>query len=281
MMVRKSAPRVGVQGMFLCAALLGAPLPAQAHHVGETLAADQQLVGASNQFLAALSQWEKLPPSLKDSNLANLVQLAQARQQLMITLVQANPKVAASRMLPKSLRARIPAQAAAFVEDEVRVQGTGFISVADNFASGVSHATFKIVGNAGATPQNVYLADATGSERDLHKLAGKKLTFDAMRVGDFLVLLDKKKVQAQNIQATGGATATGGAAVSAASAVQGDQKTLSILVNFNDKAITCTAADVANRVSGTTGSTVNTIYNNSSRGLVSFSGTAVGPYPIN
>ena len=281
MMVRKSAPRVGVQGMFLCAALLGAPLLAQAHHVGETLAADQQLVGASNQFLAALSQWEKLPPSLKDSNLANLVQLAQARQQLMITLVQANPKVAASRMLPKSLRARIPAQAAAFVEDEVRVQGTGFISVADNFASGVSHATFKIVGNAGAAPQNVYLADPTGSERDLHKLAGKKLTFDAMRVGDFLVLLDKKKVQAQNIQATGGATVTGGAAVSAAIAVQGDQKTLSILVNFNDKAITCTAADVANRVSGSTGTTVNTIYGNSSRGLVSFSGTAVGPYPIN
>ena len=110
MMVRKSAPRVGVQGMVLCAALLGAPLLAQAHHVGETLAADQQLVGASNQFLAALSQWEKLPPSLKDSNLANLVQLAQARQQLLITLVQANPKVAASRMLPKSLRARIPTQ---------------------------------------------------------------------------------------------------------------------------------------------------------------------------
>ncbi len=281
MMVRKGAPRVGVQGMFLCAALLGAPLLAQAHHVGETLAADQQLFGASNQFLAALSQWEKLPPSLKDSNLANLVQLAQVRQQLLITLVQANPKVAASRMLPKSLRARIPAQAAAFVEDEVRVQGTGFISVADNFASGVSHATFKIVGNAGAAPQNVYLADPTGSERDLHKLAGKKLTFDAMRVGDFLVLLDKKKVQAQNIQAAGGTTTTGGAAVSAASAVQGDQKTLSILVNFNDKAITCTAADVANRVSGSTGTTVNTIYGNSSRGLVSFSGTAVGPYPIN
>ena len=280
MKLRMSAPRVGVQGMFLCAALLGAPLLAQAHHVGEVLAADQQLVGASNQFLAALAQWQKLPPSLQASNLAGLVELAKTRQQWMIALVQADAKVAASRMLPKSLRARVPEQVAAYIEDEVHVQGTGFVNVADNFASGVSHATFKIVGNAGATPQNVYLADATGSERDLHKLAGKKLTFVAMRVGDFLVLLDKKKVQAQQIQAAGG-TATSSGAIAASTAVQGDQKTLSILVNFNDKAITCTAADVANRVSGTTGTTVNTIYNNSSRGLVSFSGTAVGPYPIN
>ena len=281
MRFQKSAPRVGVRGIALCAAWLVTPLPALASHVGEAFSTDQQLVGASNQFLTVLAQWEKLPPSLKASNLANLVQLAQARQQLLIALVQADARVAASRMLPKSLRARMPDQAAAYVEDEVRVQGDGFINVADNFASGTSHATFKIAGNAGTAPQNVYLADPSGSERDLHKLAGKKLTFDAMRVGDFLVLLDKKKVQAQPLQAAGGAGPTGGSVVASTATVQGDQKTLSILVNFNDKAITCTAADVANRVSGTTGTTVNTLYKNSSRGLVSFSGTAVGPYTIN
>ena len=270
------APRVGVQRLVLCAALLGALPMAQASHVGDAVVADQQLVSASNQFLAALAQWERLAPSLKASNLAGLVQLAQARQMLMIALVQTDAKVAAARMLPKPLRARIPAQAAAYVEDEVHVQGTSFINVADNFASGISHATFKIQGNAGTPPQNVYLADPTGTERDLHKLAGKKLSFDAMRVGDFLVLLDKKKVQA-----AGSTTPSTSTAVASSTAVQGDQRTLSILVNFNDKAIACTAADVANRVSGTSGVTVNTLFKDSSRGLVSFSGTAVGPYPIN
>jgi hypothetical protein len=278
-----NAPRAGVHGLLLSAALLGAPMLASASHIGEALATDQQLVSANNQFLAALSQWEKLSPSLKASNLAGLVQLAQSRQQVMIALVQTDAKVAAARMLPKSLRARIPAQAAAYVEDDVHVQGSSFINVADNFASGISHATFKIVGNAGSTPQSVYLADPTGTERDLHKLAGKKLTFDAMRVGTYLVLLDKKKVQSQDLQAAGSTTtSTSTSSLQAAgTVVQGDQKTLSILVNFTDKALACTAADVSNRVTGTLGATVNNIYKDSSRGLVSFSGTAVGPFNIN
>lgn len=276
-----SAPRVGVQGLFLCAALLCAPLVVRAHHFGEALVIDQRLVSANNGFLAALAQWEKLPPSLKSSNMVSLVQLAQARQQQLIALVQADAKVAAARMLTKQLRARVPAQAAVYIEVEVRVQGTGFISVADNFASNVSHATFKVLGNAGEIPQTVYLADTTGTERDLHKMAGKKLTFDAMRVGDFLVLLDKKKVQAQQLQAADGTITSPSALAAAGPVVQGDQKTLSILVNFNDKPIACTAADVSNRVFGTSGATVNTLYKDSSRGLVGFSGSAVGPYTIN
>jgi hypothetical protein len=283
MTLRLNAPRAGVHGMLLCAALLGAPMLAHAHHVGDTLTTDQQLVSASNQFLAALSQWEKLPPSLKASNLAGLVQLAQTRQQLMISLVQLDAKVAAARMLPKPLRARMPDQAAAYVETEVHVQGSSFINVSDNFANGISHATFKIVGNPGGTSQNVYLADPTGSERDLHKLAGKKLTFDAMRVGDYLVLLDKKKVQVQDLQAAGGTTSSAGTPQAAGAAVQGDQKTLSILVNFTDSTLTpsCTATDVASRLFGASGATVNNNYKESSRGLVSFSGTAVGPFTIN
>ncbi len=282
MKLRISAPRVGVHGMILSAALLGALPLAHSHHVGDVLATDQQLTGASNQFLAALAQWQKLQPSLQASNLAGLVQLAKTRQQWLIALVQADAKVAASRMLPKSLRARIPDAAAAYVEDEVHVQGTGFVNVADNFAAGVTHATFRILGNGGTAPQSMYLADATGSERDLHKLAGKKLTFDAMRVGELLVLLDKKKVQAQSVQAASGTTsASGGSVVAAGSVVQGDQKTLSILLNFNDSALACTATDVAGRLFGASGATVNAIFKNSSRGLVGFSGTAIGPFTIN
>jgi hypothetical protein len=81
-------------------------------------------------------------------------------------------------------------------------------------------------------------------------------------------------------QPAGGSTSSTGTVAAAAGVVQGDQKTLSILVNFNDKALTCTAADVANRVFGTSGATVNTLFQDSSRGLVGFSGQAVGPYNI-
>lgn len=269
------------KGLVLCAGLLGVPWAAQAHHVGDALTADQQLVASSDQFLAALAQWQKLSPALRASGLDNLVRLAQTRQQMMIALVQADPTVAASRMMPRSLRARMPAQAAAFVETEVRVQGTGFINVADNFAAGISHATFKVLGSGGGTAQSVYLADPTGRERDLHKLAGKKLNFPAMQVGDLLVLLDKRQVQATTAEAAGSTTTTStGTLQAAGTVVQGDQKTLSILVNFTDKPIACTAADVGNRVFGNTGSTVNNLFKDSSRGLVSFSGTAIGPFNI-
>jgi hypothetical protein len=276
-----SVPRVGLRATVLCAALMSAHSVPQAHHVGEAVAADQQLVDASNQFLAALAEWQKLPPSLKAAKLANLVQLAQARQQLMISLVQTNPKVAAARMLPRQIRARVPAQAAVYIEDEVKVRGTSYLSVSDNFAAGISHTTFKIVGSPGGTPQNVYLADPTGGERDMHRLAGKKLMFNAMRVGDHLLLLDKKQVQVEELQPAGGSTGNGsGSVVPAQTVVQGEQKTLSILVNFNDKALGCTASDVANRVFGGTGATVNTLFQDSSRGLVSFTGRAVGPFTI-
>lgn len=279
MKLRMRAPRVGVHGMILCALVLCTSPLTHAHHVGEALAADLQVTSASNGLLAALAQWEKLPPSLKAAQLGPLVQLAQARQQLMLQLVQSDAKVAAARMLPRSIRARMPEQVAVYVEDEVKVQGTGFVNVADNFASGISHASFKILGQAGDTPQTVYLADPMGSERDLHKLAGKKLTFNAMRLGDFLVLLDKKKVQVQALQPAGGGSVDAAAATTG-TVVQGEQKTLSILLNFSDKALSCSAADVASRVFGSSGATVNTLYQDASRGLVGFSGAAIGPFNI-
>ncbi len=284
MKLRKSAPRVGMHAVILLAALWVAPFAAHADHVGDALTSDRQLAVDSDRFLAAFAQWRKLPPSLKASNLAPLVQLAQAREQSMLALIETQPKVAAARMLPRSIRARLPAEVAAHVEDEVRVQGTGFVNVADNFAAGVSRSTFKVQGNPGNAPQSVFLAGGAATERDLHKLAGKKLTFTAMRVaGTHLVILDKKNITAQDEpQAAGGSTTTTAAGASAAGGVvQGEQKTLSILLNFSDKALTCSAADVAGRVSGSSGTSVNTLYKESSRGLVTFSGTAVGPFNTN
>ena len=195
----------------------------------------------------------------------------------MILLLQQDPTVAAARMLPRSLRARLPAEAAAFVEQEVRVQGTVVGHVADDFAAGRSRSSFKLHGDAAATQLEIHFADGLPAERDLHGMSGKRAVLDAMRVGDHLLILDRKKVQ---LEAAGGSGGTG-TVVAAGSVVQGNQTTLSILVNFTDKAIACTAGDVQNRLFGSAGATVNNNYRESSRGLVSFSGRAVGPYTIN
>ncbi len=253
--------------------------PSFASHVGDSQTLDQQLIGTNNQLLAALAQWEKSPAGLRPALAAQLTQLAQHRQEHMILLLQKTPSVAAARMMPASLRAKLPAAAASYVEQEVHVRGVALAHVSDNFATGQSRSVFKLQGEAGGKALTIHLADPSGSDRDLHRMAGKQAAIDAMRIGDHLVILDKKRVQLQ----AAGSTSTGGTVVAAGTVVQGNQNTLSILVNFSDKALpsTCTTADVENRVFGSSGATVNNNYRESSRGLVSFSGKAVGPFPIN
>ena len=248
-----------------------------ASHIGESVAFDQQLIAANDRLLTALAGWERGAPAQRAAGAAQLAQLAQQRQAQLIVLLQQDPTVAAARMLPRSLRARLPAEAAAFVEQEVRVQGTVVGHVADDFAAGRSRSSFKLHGDAAATPLEIHFADGHPAERDLHGMSGKRAALEAMRVGDHLLILDRKKVQ---LEAAGGSGGTG-TLVAAGSVVQGNQTTLSILVNFTDKALACSAGDVENRLFGSAGATVNNNYRESSRGLVSFSGRAVGPYTIN
>jgi hypothetical protein len=271
--------RLRITVAVACASLgLMLATPAPASHVGEAVAADQQLVAANDRLLAALVGWQRGPAAQRAAGVAQLTQLAQQRQAQMILLLQQDPTVAAARMLPRSLRARLPEQAAAFVEQEVRVQGTVVGHVSDDFANGRSRSSFKLHGDAASAPTlEIHFADGFPAERELHGMSGKRAVFEAMRVGDHLLILDRQKVQ---LEAAGGTTGTG-TVVAAGNVVQGNQTTLSILVNFSDKVLTCTAADVESRLFGSSGATVNNNYRESSRGLVSFSGRAVGPYPIN
>jgi hypothetical protein len=280
-MIRSSAGqhRLRMAASIACSsvALLFAA-PSWASHVGEIFNVDQQLISANNQMLAALAQWQKAPPALRASGVAQLTQLAQHRQEHLVLLLQQSPGVAAARLMPRSLRAKLPPQAAAYVEEEVQVQGTAIAHVADDFANARSRSSFKLHGNEGTVPLNVYLADPVGSERDLHAMSGKRASFEAVRIGDNLLILDRRKIQ---IEAAGSTTASGGTLVAAGSAVQGNQNTLSILLNFSDRSLTCSAADVEARLFGASGATVNNNYRESSRGVVSFSGRAIGPFTIN
>nr|HET7858459.1 Ig-like domain-containing protein [Caldimonas sp.] len=261
-----------------CAAVaLTLAMPSWSSHVGESLSADQAVVTATDQLVAAIGRWQRTPPSQRASQLASLVQLAQHRQEHLLQLLDQNATVGAARMLPQSLRAKLPPEAAAYVETEVRVSGTALAHVSDDFAGARSHLALKLHGDAGTATLQVQFADPSAVERDVHGMSGKRASLVAMRVGDRLVVLDKKQVQ---LEAAGGTSVTG-TVVGAGSVVQGNQNTLSILVNFSDRLLTCTAADVSARLFGSTGATVNNNYRESSRGLVSFSGRAVGPFTIN
>jgi Bacterial Ig domain/Gametolysin peptidase M11 len=271
----RSAPRRAA-GAWTCAAVLMlGPGLASASHIGEDLQADQQTVASSDQLLGALRQYERALPGQQAAQLQRLTQLAAARRERMLMLVERNPKLAALRVMPAAVRERLPSAVRAFVEQPVAFSGSVVASISDDFVNGRSTKHIEAVDAAG---QRFELRVADASERELLALVGKRGTITAMQLDKHLLVLDKRslKLAADGTQTTASAAVTGSAA-----AVQGDQSTLVVMLNFNDKAITCTAADVQSRLFGSSGSTLTAGYQQSSGNLVSFSGQVIGPYTIN
>lgn len=260
------------------AALLGlaAPHAAWASHVGEALSDDQAVVATTDSLLRTLQQWETTPAAQRSQRTAQLVQATARRRDQLLALLARNPTVAASRFLPAAVRDRLPAEAQAHVEREVRAAGTVVAVIADDFVRGRSKQEFFLHVNDNAAQRlQLHLADALAGERDLLGWVGRKVSLNGTQLDGQLVITDKRSVL---VAADGSGSTT--STVGTTPIVKGDQKTLTILANFSDKALTCTTADVQTRVFGAVGASVNTNYRNSSRNLVSFSGQAVGPYTI-
>jgi hypothetical protein len=263
----------------VCIALMLSAAPALATHVGEELTVDVQAVSANDQLMAALKQWRNAPPAVQQARMQQLVQLAQARQERLVRLLERNPGLAALRVLPQGLRAEFPAAARAYLEEDLRGDGSVVARVADDFDRGRSSKQFLFQPSA-AGASALVLAIADASERDLLALAGKRVRVNqGLRIGTQLLVGRKADLVA--LDAGGASPDATGTVVSTTPKVQGTQKTLVILANFTDKALACSAADVNTRVFATSGSSVNTSFRESSRNLVSFNGQVVGPFTIN
>lgn len=248
-----------------------------ASHIGEELTTDQQIVGSNDSLLRTLAQWETTPAAQRSQRTAQLVQIAAQRQQRLLALLERNPKVAASRFLPAAVRDRLPAEAQRYVEREVRAAGTVVATVADDFERGRAKTDFMLHLNDNALQKlQLRMADSLGSERDMLGFVGRKVSLTGTQVDGQIVITAKQSVL-MAADGTGSTVTT----VGTTPIVKGDQKTLSILLNFSDAALSCTATDLQNRLFGSTGTTVNTNFRNSSLNQVSFSGNVVGPFNIN
>jgi hypothetical protein len=265
-------------GAVTAALLAVTSLPLHASHVGDDLPADEQTVAANDQLIAALRQWRNAPASVREARTTQLVQLAQARQERLLRLLERNPKLAALRLLPPALRTQFPAAARSFIEETSSGDGSVVARVADDFDRGRSTKQFFFQGTApGAPALEIRLAD--GGERELLAVTGKRVRLQqGTRIGNQLLVEQRTDLVALDGTTTPDATGT---VVPTTPKVQGAQKTLVILANFTDKALTCSAADVSSRVFATSGSSVNTSFRESSRNLVSFNGQVAGPFTIN
>jgi len=194
----------------------------------------------------------------------------------MLALMDLDPQIAALRVLPQSVRARLPAAAQAFVEQPVTMKGSVAATVGDDFEHGRSQTRLQMSDAAG---QRFELRAAQATGREQLGWVGKHGAVFAMLLDHHLLVLDKRSVQ---LAAAGATTTTQSTLTSApAGTVQGVQNTLVVMLNFNDKAIECTAGDLQGRLFGSTGTTLDQGYRQSSGGLVSFTGQVVGPYTVN
>ena len=249
--------------------------PAWSSHIGDDLTLDQQAVTVTDQMLGAMRQYEAAAPAQRANALARLTELATQRRERMLALLQRNPGLVSSRVLPAELRSRLPAQVQAQMERDVATSGVINARIEDDFPRGRSNQRFELVDAAG---DRLELSVPDASENELLAMAGKRVRVAGVQFDRHLLVHDKGRLQ---LEAAGGTTSGSGGTVVAATLIQGNQNTLSILVNFSDAAVTCNATDVASRLFGATGSTVNNNYRESSGGLVGFSGQVVGPYTIN
>jgi hypothetical protein len=255
---------------------LGAPA-AWATHVGEDLERDELAVASNNLLLDTLRQWQRAPAKVREARLQHLLQHAAQRRERLIGLMAKNPQVAALRILPAPLRAQFPAEARGMLEDDVSLEGEVYAEVASDVARGLTQQRFFFQPQGNSPRYALQLAEATDRERTLLGWAGRKLRLKGTRLDGQLLLRGKADAE---IVALDGSTSGSTGVLSLTPKVTGDQKTLVILANFSDKALTCTASDINSRMFGTSGATMNVDYRQSSRDLVSFSGQTVGPFAI-
>lgn len=249
---------------------------AHASHVGEEATIDQEVLASTATLSQLLKSYETAAAADKPALEARILALIGTREHALIHLLEKNPKVAEARLLSPAFTRRLPASAQVKIEKQATLAGSLESHVSDNFATGVSkNRIFLKLSDQASTRLEVHLTDLAAKLGDLQNLVGKTVKASGTQVGGHLVVSQKSSVQAA------GGTTSGGTTQAATTAISGVQKTLAILVNFTDRNVECSAPDVEARLFGTTGVTMNTMFQSTSLGKVSFTGNAVGPLNIN
>jgi hypothetical protein len=111
---------------------------AYASHIGEELLSDQTLVVATDSLVSEIQVFENLLAPARAARESHIAKLAEKRKEVLLRLLEKNPELVASRMLPNPLRSRLPTSALVHVEDDADESGELFAAISDDFVNGVS-----------------------------------------------------------------------------------------------------------------------------------------------
>jgi hypothetical protein len=167
----------------------------------------------TQDLLTKMNRYQKASPAERSSLINDLIETAAQRREQMLSLMEENPGEALRLALPSSTRAAFPSAIQAYIEQEVDIKGT--LEVIDEDYDDHSRQVF-------------YLKTA-GGQLSLH-FAGKRP--DHLLTGSMILV---KGVQIGNTLALGGGDTTmQQIATAPVPSTLGEQRTLVILVNFQD-----------------------------------------------
>ncbi|HEY0879694.1 MAG TPA: Ig-like domain-containing protein [Zeimonas sp.] len=272
----------------VCAAALVAAFVSHAYAAGDhpvqtaeerraAAAADAQARRASNEVLRALKALERAPAAQRAQRERELTQAAAERRTAMLELVRTDPRGALSIAMPDALREKLPPPARALVEQSVDARGRVVGMLIDDIENGTSeHPLFLELEEGNGQRLSLAWSRDAIPEEQMMGLIDQRVRMRGLRVGNRLVVGSREEIETATYGGTAGSTTM---AMSTTPLVSGDQRTLVILGNFQDKTIGCSVSDVQNRLFGSTAS-VDRILRESSRDAVTFSGNVVGPFTI-
>lgn len=284
----RNFPRAAIAALFLLAATIS---PSHAHdgpHEPEPAAGETATV-LTNQMLATLRRLQRAEAKDKPQVEQQLLEQIAQRQAALYSIVKSNPEKVLLAALPGSLRAKVPAALAAGLEQEVDATGKVLGRVSDDFANGRTREDFFLeVSASGTTTRlNIDAADASLSAEELRQLVDSYVKIRGVLLKDHLVVGHRRNVETLAAPNKGGGSGggTSGSTSTTSStplAAPVNETTLVIAANFTDKAFSCGTGQVATNLFSADASvaSLNRLYRETSRDLVSFSGQVVGPFNI-
>ncbi|MDA9101057.1 Ig-like domain-containing protein [Omnitrophica bacterium] len=234
---------------------------------------------ATNELLVTYKKFEKASPGIRRTLLKEMKEKAEKRQGQMIEQAQTDPQEFLRQSLPGKLVKRMPEEVREHLEQDAEVRGKLRAFWLDNFEEPEKSKLVHQLENEN-DPKEVINLHFAQDPPDLPD--GSHVIARGKKIGHEMVLErgKSKKTVVGAANSSGESTESLQTVSSApAAAVSGDQKTIVLRVDFQDKPTACTVEGIDNLMfSGS--SSVDLYYQESSFGNITFSGDVKGPFTI-
>src|SRR5690606_1376619 len=161
-----------------------APAAATAAQQSQRAELNKKATDLGNGLLRAMKALEGASSANRAQRANDVLQIVQARRQALLELVESDPGRVLALAMPAELRARLPQQAQALVEQRVQAEGVVAAMVVEDIERGVSSQPYflEVDGPTGKWHYDLHWADTGMSERQQEALIEKRVRRKAVQL---------------------------------------------------------------------------------------------------